>query len=321
MPTDKKKLSQLTGKIWADGALVEWQDATVHILSHGLHYGTGVFEGVRAYATADGPAIFRLGDHTRRLLNSAKVIGMPCPFSFEQLCEAQLQVVAVNNLANAYIRPVMFYDDTGLGLSVDKHGVRVFIATMEWGAYLGKEALEKGIRTGISSFRRHTPSTSMCRAKVTGNYINSVLANQEAKANGFDEALLLDTEGFVSEGSGENLFAVKDGVLLTPALDSVLDGITRQTVMVLAREQGLKISARRLTRDELYTMDEVFLTGTAAEITPIYSIDNREIGDGKRGCVTEKLQKAYFDCVFGRNHEHAEWLYLVGPSKGKTAVS
>lgn len=310
-----KKLSELSGKIWANGELIDWQDATVHVLSHGLQYGTGAFEGVRSYKTDKGAVIFRLADHTRRLLNSTRAIGIESPYSFEELCNAQLDVVAANGLGNSYLRPIMFFDDSQLGLGIDNHDVLTYIAAMEWGAYLGQEGLEKGITVGVSSYRRHNPGISMCRAKVTGNYINSVLASHEAKCNGFDEALLLDTEGYISEGPGENLFAIKDGILYTPTLDTALDGITRNSVLTLAKDHGIEIRERRMTRDELYSVEEAFFTGTAAEVTPIREVDRHTIGSGKRGPVTETLQADYFDCVYGRNDKHLDWLSLVDPAQ------
>ncbi len=319
MAQDTQKLSQLQGKIWFNGGLVDWADATVHVLTHSLHYGTGVFEGVRAYETPSGPAVFRLAEHTRRLGESARTIGMQLPYGYQELFDAQLEVVAANGLSNAYIRPLAFYDDTGLGISVSGHGVNVVIATLNWGAYLGKEALENGIHIGVSSYRRHSPSISMCHAKVTGNYINSVLAKQEALQAGFAEALLLDTEGYVSEGSGENIFLVAGGRIVTPSVESNLDGITRQTVIELAVERGYEVVGKRLARDEVYAADEVFFTGTAAEVTPVSKVDHRAIGSGTRGPVTRELQEAYFDCVHGRDASREGWLTYVAKGERKAA--
>ena len=312
-------LEDQSGKIWLDGELVEWRDAKIHVLTHGLHYGTGVFEGVRAYSTARGAAIFRLSDHTRRLFDSAHICAMKIPFSRAQIESAQREVVRANNLETAYIRPLAFYGAHALGLSAQSNPVRVAIAAWSWDAYLGEENLEKGIRVKISSFARHHVNTSMCRGKVCGHYVNSVMAHQEAAAAGFDEALLLDVDGFVAEGAGENLFLVKNGVLFTPELGSVLDGITRDTTLCLARDLGIETREKRITRDELYCADEAFYTGTAAEIAPIRELDWRVIGAGKRGPVTEKLQRAYFDCVRGENPRHADWIFPVADDDGDAA--
>lgn len=296
------------GVIWFDGELVPWRDAKVHVLTHTLHYGMGVFEGLRAYKTAKGPAIFRLQDHTKRLFNSAKIFNMQIPFAIDALNEAHKLVVRENKLDSAYIRPMCFYGAEGMGLRAAGLKVHCIIAAWEWGAYLGEAALEKGIRIKTSSYTRHHVNINMCKAKSNGSYINSMLALNEALANGYDEALLLDPEGFVAEGSGENIFIVRDGIVYTPELSSCLDGITRDTVIKLAKETGLQLIEKRITRDEVYIADEAFLTGSAAEVTPIAELDGRAIGDGKRGPITEKLQALYFDHVNGRGVAHPEWL-------------
>lgn len=296
------------GLIWLDGEMVPWREAKVHVLTHTLHYGMGVFEGVRAYETADGPAIFRLEDHTRRLFNSAHIMGMNIPFDQQTLNQVQRDVVRANNLNSAYLRPMCFYGSEGMGLRADNLKTHVMVAAWEWGTYLGQDALDKGIRIKTSSYTRHHVNISMCKAKANGHYINSMLALQEALNDGYDEALLLDVEGFVAEGSGENIFIVRDGVLHTPELTSALDGITRATILELAAAEGLTIKERRITRDEVYIADEAFFTGSAAEVTPIRELDNRRIGSGSRGPVTERLQTLYFDLVGGRSGSHAEWL-------------
>ncbi len=299
------------GVIWMDGEYVPWRDAKVHVLTHTLHYGLGVFEGLRAYSTDKGTAIFRLKEHTDRLYRSAHIVGMQIPYDKDTLNEVQQEIVTKNKLKSAYIRPVVYYGAEGLGLHADNLSVHVAIASWEWGAYLGAENLERGIRIRTSSFTRHHVNAAMTKAKANGQYINSILALQEALACGYDEALLLDTEGYVAEGSGENFFMVSRGVIYTPELTSALAGITRETVMVLAQELDIPVREKRLTRDEVYSADEAFFTGTAAEVTPIRELDNRIIGDGKRGPITEKLQKTYFDQVQGRRNAHAEWLTLV----------
>lgn len=299
------------GVIWFDGELVPWREAQVHVLTHTLHYGMGVFEGVRAYETPQGPAIFRLEDHTKRLLNSAKIMRMDVPYSAEELNEAQKAAVRENGLNSAYLRPMCFYGSEGMGLRADGLKVHTIIAAWEWGAYLGDENLQRGIRIKTSSFTRHHVNISMCKAKANGHYINSMLALQEALQDGYDEALLLDVDGFVAEGSGENFFIVIDGVIHTPDLTSALDGITRRTIYTLAEELGIPVVQRRITRDEVYICDEAFFTGTAAEVTPIRELDNRTIGCGSRGPITEKIQKAYFDLVEGRSNQHPEWLSHV----------
>ncbi len=299
------------GVIWMDGEYVPWRDAKVHVLTHTLHYGLGVFEGLRAYSTDKGTAIFRLKEHTDRLYRSAHIVGMQIPYDKDTLNEVQQEIVTKNKLKSAYIRPVVYYGAEGLGLHADNLSVHVAVASWEWGAYLGAENLERGIRIRTSSFTRHHVNAAMTKAKANGQYINSILALQEALACGYDEALLLDTEGYVAEGSGENFFMVSRGVIYTPELTSALAGITRETVMVLAQELDIPVREKRLTRDEVYSADEAFFTGTAAEVTPIRELDNRIIGDGKRGPITEKLQKTYFDQVQGRRNAHAEWLTLV----------
>lgn len=299
------------GLIWLDGEMVPWREAKTHVLTHTLHYGMGVFEGVRAYQTARGTAIFRLQEHTNRLFNSAHILGMPMPWDRETLNQAQRAVVRENGLDSAYIRPMCFYGSEGMGLRADNLQVHCMVAAWSWGAYLGEDNMRNGIRIKVSSFTRHHVNTTMCRAKANGNYMNSMMALQEALRDGYDEALLLDASGFVMEGSGENVFIVRDGVLYTPDLTSALDGITRRTVMMLCEELGLKVVERRITRDEVYIADEAFFTGTAAEVTPIREIDGRVIGRGSRGPITEKLQGLYFDQVHGRRDQHPEWLALV----------
>ena len=296
------------GQIWYDGKLVPWRDATTHVLTHSLHYGLAVFEGVRAYKTIDGTAIFRLKEHTERLFNSAHIYMMKIPYSREDIMEAQKEVVRANELESCYIRPIAFYGSEKMGVSPKGASVRVAIAAWPWGAYLGAEALEHGIRVKTSSFARHHVNVSMCRAKYSGTYANSILANLEATEHGYDEGLLLDVDGFVAEGSGENLFMVKNGCLYEPELTSALMGITRDSVITLAREMGYAVSAKRLTRDDLYIADEAFFTGTAAEVTPIRELDGRTLGDGKRGPITTRIQKMFFDCVSGRANNHRDWL-------------
>lgn len=299
------------GVIWYDGEMVPWREATTHVLTHTLHYGMGVFEGVRAYNTPQGTAIFRLQAHTDRLFDSAHIMNMPMPFSKEQLNEAQRAVVRENNLESAYLRPMVFYGSEAMGLRASTLKVHVIVAAWHWGAYMGDEALEQGIKVRTSSFTRHHVNISMTRAKANGNYINSMLALQEAISGGADEAMLLDTEGYVAEGSGENIFLVRNGVVYTPEVTSCLNGITRNTILTLAEELGIKVVEKRITRDEVYIADEAFFTGTAAEVTPIREVDGRQIGAGRRGPVTERLQKAYFDLVAGKAAGHADWLTLV----------
>jgi len=299
------------GFIWYDGKLVPWREATTHVLTHTLHYGMGVFEGVRAYKAENGTAIFRLHAHTDRLFDSAHIMNMKMPYDKNTINEAHKLVVRENKLTTAYMRPMCFYGSEGMGLRADNLQVHVIIAAWEWGAYLGPDALQKGIRVRTSSYTRHHVNISMCKAKANGHYINSMLALQEALSCGYDEALLLDTEGYVAEGSGENIFVVKNNVIYTPELTSALNGITRNTVMTLANELGYELREKRITRDEVYIADEAFFTGTAAEVTPIRELDNRKIGNGGRGPVTEKLQNLYFDVVHGRHHVHPEWLAYI----------
>lgn len=299
------------GFIWFDGKLVPWREANVHVLTHTLHYGTGCFEGVRAYHADQGTAIFQLEAHTERLFNSAKILGMEIPYSKDEITAAQIAAVKENNLDSAYIRPMCFYGSEGIGLRADNLKVHVMVAAWEWGAYLGADALEKGIRIKTSSFTRHHVNITMCKAKANGNYMNSTMALQEALRDGYDEALLLDVDGFVAEGSGENIFIVRNGVIYTPELTSALEGITRETIMTLANEIGLEVKSKRITRDEVYIADEAFFTGTAAEVTPIRELDGRSIGCGSRGPITEKLQTMYFDLVHGRNEKHNDWLTVI----------
>ena len=305
-------MSDRDGVIWQDGKLVPWREATTHVLTHTLHYGMGVFEGVRAYDAKQGTSIFRLEEHTDRLFRSAHILKMPMPFDKKTLNEAQRTVVRENKLSSAYIRPMCFYGSEGMGLRADNLKVHVIVAAWEWGSYLGDENMQKGIRIKTSSFTRHHVNITMCKAKANGNYMNSMLALNEAMTSGYDEALLLDTEGFVAEGSGENIFIVRNGVLYTPDLTSALEGITRDTIVTLAQEAGLTVREKRITRDEVYVADEAFFTGTAAEVTPIRELDDRAIGNGGRGSITELLQTQYFDQVYGRRKQYPEWLTLVG---------
>ncbi len=306
-----KTMADRDGLIWLDGEMVPWREATTHVLTHTLHYGMGVFEGVRAYKSDRGAAIFRLQEHTDRLFNSAHILGMSIPFDRATISEAQRAAVRENGLDSAYIRPMCFYGAEGMGLRADNLQVHCMVAAWSWGSYLGEENMQRGIRIKVSSFTRHHVNITMCRAKANGNYMNSMLALREAIQCGYDEALLLDAEGYVMEGSGENIFIVRDGVIYTPDLTSALDGITRKTVIALAEEIGLKVVEKRITRDEVYIADEAFFTGTAAEVTPIREVDGRIVGGGGRGPVTERLQGLYFDQVHGRRDEHPEWLTLV----------
>nr|MBV6630507.1 branched-chain amino acid transaminase [Oceanococcus sp. HetDA_MAG_MS8] len=299
------------GLIWYDGKMVEWRDATTHVLTHTLHYGAGVFEGVRAYATPQGAAIFRLQEHTDRLFNSAKILGMEIPFTKDEVNAAQIAAVRDNKLESAYMRPMAFYGSEGMGLRADNLQVHLIVAAWTWGTYLGDESMERGIRIRTSSYARHHPNVTMCRAKANGNYINSMLALNEALRDGYDEALLLDVDGYVAEGSGENIFMVVDGKLYTPTLLSALDGITRRTIFTLAEEAGIEVLEKRITRDELYVADEAFFTGTAAEVTPIREVDGRTIGSGARGPVTTQLQQRYFDIVKGQTDDYAHWRTVV----------
>ena len=299
------------GVIWYDGKMVNWRDATTHVLTHTLHYGMGVFEGVRAYKTDKGTAIFRLKDHTDRLFRSAHILGMKLPYSKEELMAAQLASVRENNLESAYLRPMAFYGAEAMGISAKTLSTHVIVAAWQWGAYMGQEALDHGIRVKTSSFSRHHVNITMCKAKANGNYMNSILAHQEAAQDGYEEALLLDVDGFVAEGSGENIFIVRNGKLYTPDLTAALEGITRDTIVQLAGELGIPVIEKRITRDEVYSADEAFFTGTAAEVTPIRELDRRSIGTGTAGPITKQLQKMYFDAVTGKSAKHADWLTLV----------
>jgi branched-chain amino acid aminotransferase len=299
------------GFIWYDGKLVPWRDATTHVLTHSLHYGLAVFEGVRAYKTVSGTAIFRLKEHTDRLFASAHIYRMPMPYDKATLIEAHKEVVRANKLESCYLRPIAFYGSEKMGVSPRGALTHVAIAAWPWGAYLGEEGLEKGIRVKTSSYSRHHVNVNMARAKFAGTYPNSILANMEATEDGYDEALLLDVDGFVAEGAGENLFMVKDGVIYEPEIASALMGITRSTVITLAAELGYKVIAKRLTRDDIYIADEAFFTGTAAEVTPIRELDNRTIGSGSRGPLTAQLQSLFFDVVNGKVPAHADWLSYI----------
>ena len=301
------------GKMWLDGALVEQPDAKVHVLTHSLHYGLAVFEGVRAYQTPEGrTAIFRLQEHTERLLNSAKIFQLDCTYGFDELIQAQKDVVRLNNLASAYIRPLIWVGSEKLGIAAKDNTIHAAVAAWHWGAYLGEDGIKNGIRVKTSSYTHHHPNVTMCKAKAASNYPVSILANQEVTRNGYDEAILMDPQGFVCQGSGENLFLVKNGELHTPDLaGGALDGITRRTIIEFAHDLGIKVIERRITRDEFYLADEIFMTGTAAEVTPIREYDDRVIGNGGRGPMTEQLQTLYFDVVQGRNDKYKHWLSYV----------
>ncbi|WP_328186164.1 branched-chain amino acid transaminase [Marinobacter sp. OP 3.4] len=299
------------GLIWLDGEMVPWRDAKTHVLTHTLHYGLGCFEGVRAYSTDRGPAIFRLEDHTDRLFRSAHILNLKMPFTKAQLNEAQRRAVRENNLDEAYIRPMVFLGSEGMGLRADNLQVHVMVAAWSWPSYMSPEAKELGIKVRTSSYTRHHVNITMCKAKANGNYINSMLALNEAISGGAEEALLLDNEGYVAEGSGENIFIYRDGVLHTPELTSCLEGITRQTILDFCKDEGIPVKERRITRDEVYIAEEAFFTGTAAEVLPIRELDGRIIGEGKRGPLTEKLQSRYFDAVKGKLPEHSDWLTPV----------
>ncbi len=303
-------MSDRDGFIWFDGEMVPWREANIHVLTHTLHYGMGAFEGVRAYHADQGTAIFALEAHTNRLFDSCKILGMEMPWSKQQINDAQIAAVKDNNLDSAYIRPMVFYGSEAMGLRADNLKVHVIVAAWEWGSYLGAEGMENGIRIKTSSFTRHHVNIAATKAKANGQYINSMLALQEALRDGYDEALLLDPEGYVAEGSGENIFVIKDSIIYTPEATSALNGITRKTIFALANDMGMDIIEKRLTRDEVYIADEAFFTGTAAEVTPIRELDNRPIGNG-RGPITENLQTAYFDLVHGRNEKHIELLSFV----------
>ena len=300
------------GFIWQDGKLIPWRDATTHVLTHSLHYGMAVFEGLRAYQQKDGStAIFRLEEHTERLLDSAKIFLMDIPYTAEQLIAAQKEVVRANKLESCYVRPLAFFGSEKMGVSTVGCSVHVSIAAWPWGAYLGEEGITKGIRIKTSSFMRHHVNVTMCRAKASGNYMNSILANREATMNGYDEALLLDVQGYVAEGAGENVFIVKNGVLIEPMVTSGLMGITRRTIIDLARDLGIPFESRLLTRDDVYLADECFFSGTAAEVTPVRELDDRKIGGGSRGPITKQLQDAFFEVVSGANPKYAHWMARV----------
>jgi branched-chain amino acid aminotransferase len=300
------------GKIWMDGQMVDWRDAKIHVLSHTLHYGCGAFEGVRAYKTAQGTAIFRLEEHTQRLFNSAKILRMNIPFSVQDVMQAQRAVVRENKLESGYLRPLTWIGSQKLGVSPKGNKIHIMVAAWAWGAYLGEEGMKRGIRVKTSSYTRHHVNITMTQAKAVSNYTNSILANMEALDDGYDEAMLLDASGFVSEGAGENLFIIKDGVVYTPDLSAgALNGITRNTVFHICKDLGLELVQKRITRDEVYIADEAFFTGTAAEVTPIRELDRVQIGIGSRGPLTEKIQSAFFDIVNGRNPKYAGWLTLV----------
>jgi branched-chain amino acid aminotransferase len=304
-------MSDRDGFIWYDGKLVPWRDATTHVLTHTLHYGMGVFEGLRAYKAAKGTAIFRLNEHTDRLFNSAHIFQMKMPFDRETINAAQLEVVRANKLESCYIRPICFYGSEAMGISAKTLSTHVAIAAWPWGAYLGDDGMQKGIRVKTSSFTRHHVNVNMCRAKSVTTYTNSILAHQEADNDNYDEALLLDVDGYVAEGAGENIFIVKKGKLYTPDLTACLEGITRDSIFTLARGMGIEIVEKRITRDEVYCADEAFFTGTAAEVTPIRELDRRAIGSGSRGPITARLQQAFFDCVAGKDPQHTGWLSYI----------
>ena len=312
MSTAPLSMADRDGKIWLDGQLVDWRDAKIHVLTHTLHYGCGAFEGVRAYNTVNGTAIFRLEEHTQRLFNSAKILRMTIPFTQDQVNEAQKEVVRVNKLESCYLRPLTWIGSEKLGVSPKGNTIHLMVAAWAWGAYLGEEGMKRGIRVKTSSYARHHVNITMTQAKAVSNYSNSILANMEALDDGYDEALLLDTSGFVSEGAGENVFVIKDGVVYTPDLSAgALNGITRNTVLHICDDLGIKLVQKRITRDECYIADEMFFTGTAAEVTPIRELDRVQIGIGERGPVTEKIQSAFFDIVNGRNPKYAHWLTKV----------
>jgi len=305
-------LADRDGTIWMDGQMVDWREAKIHVLTHTLHYGCGVFEGVRAYQTTNGTAVFRLQEHTERLFNSAKILRMQIPFSKEQVNEAHKAVMRANGLDAGYLRPLVWLGSEKLGVSPKGNTVHIMVAAWPWGAYLGDEGMQRGIRVKTSSYTRHHVNITMTQAKTVSNYTNSILANMEALDDGYDEALLLDATGFVSEGSGENVFVVKNGVVYTPDLSAgALNGITRDTVLHICRDLGLELVQKRITRDEIYIADEAFFSGTAAEVTPIRELDRIEIGSGSRGPITEKIQSAFFDIVNGRNAQYANWLAKV----------
>ena len=303
-------MDQNSGKIWFNGQFVPWEDAQVHVLTHTLHYGAGVFEGIRCYKCTDGSSeVFRLEEHVERLFDSAKVMQMEIPFSQEEVCEAIINSLRENKLKEGYIRPLAFIGDGKMGVYPGDNPINLIIAVWTWGAYLGEEALQKGIRVKTSSYSRHHPNVMMTKAKIAGNYVNSILAKREAFADNYDECLMLDVDGYVAEATGENIFIIKNSVLKTPPLGSVLPGLTRDTVITLARDMGYTVKEQRFTRDEIYIADEAFLTGTAAELTPIRELDSRKIGAGEAGAVTKLLQNEFFSVVLGENLKYAGWLY------------
>ena len=304
-------ISDLQGQIWLDGTFCDWKDAKIHILTHTLHYGTGVFEGVRAYETEQGPAIFRLQDHTSRLFKSAELIGMNIPYSQTELMEAQCESVKINKLKNAYIRPLCFYGNEGMGLRADNLKVHASVSSWDWGAYLGEDKIKSGIKVKVSPFPKRAADSMLYKAKATGNYLNSMLALQDALSSGYDEALILDTEDTVNEGSGENFFIVKNETLITPGLSTVLDGITRKTIIQLAADLEISTEEKKIELDEVYNCDEAFFTGTAAEVTPIIQINNESIGNRKPGKITSMLQENYFKLITGRYNKHSDWLTII----------
>ena len=304
-------ISDLQGQIWLDGTFCDWKDAKIHILTHTLHYGTGVFEGVRAYETDKGPAIFRLQDHTSRLFNSAELIGMNIPYSQNELMKAQCESVKINKLKNAYIRPLCFYGNEGMGLRADNLKVHASVSSWDWGAYLGEDKIKNGIKVKVSPFPKRAADSMLYKAKATGNYLNSMLALQDALSSGYDEALILDTENTVNEGSGENFFIVKNETLITPGLSTVLDGITRKTIIQLAADLEISTEEKKIELDEVYNCDEAFFTGTAAEVTPIIQINNESIGNRKPGKITSMLQENYFKLITGKYNRHSDWLTII----------
>ena len=304
-------MSDLKGKIWMDGDLLDWSDAKIHVLTHTLHYGTGVFEGVRAYETSAGPAIFRLNDHTKRLFNSADLIGMSIPYSPEELNDAQANIVRENKLNNAYIRPMCFYGSEGMGLRADNLKVHVCIAAWDWGSYLGDDKITNGIKVKVTDFPKRCEKSMLHKAKASGNYLYSMLALKDALNSGFDEALILDVDNNVNEGSGENFFMVKDGTLYTPRDHTVLNGITRQTIIDISEDLNLEVFEKDISVDDVKVADEAFFTGTAAEVTPVVQVDQSKIGDGMTGKITRKVQKEYFDLIRGRNTKYDHWLTRV----------
>ena len=304
-------ISDLQGQIWLDGTFCDWKDAKIHILTHTLHYGTGVFEGVRAYETEQGPAIFRLQDHTSRLFKSAELIGMNIPYSQTELMEAQCESVKINKLKNAYIRHLCFYGNEGMGLRADNLKVHASVSSWDWGAYLGEDKIKNGIKVKVSPFPKRAADSMLYKAKATGNYLNSMLALQDALSSGYDEALILDTENTVNEGSGENFFIVKNETLITPGLSTVLDGITRKTIIQLAADLEISTEEKKIELDEVYNCDEAFFTGTAAEVTPIIQINNESIGNRKPGKITSMLQENYFKLITGRYNRHSDWLTII----------